>query len=175
MQALNRRQAITGAALTLAGLASRSTVFAQQSAQAMQEKPSADTTKSLTALHLSVPITALPERVYVALLDAKLFAAFSGLPAIIDPAAGGSFSLFSAQILGRNVESVPARRLVQAWRPASWSPGVYSIVRFDFAPAGSGSTLEIDHKGFPAGDYDHLLSGWEEHYAEPLKKYFVKG
>jgi activator of HSP90 ATPase len=113
-----------------------------------------------------------PHRVYEALLDSKQFTAFSGVPGEIHREAGGAFSLFDGQIVGRNVELVPDRRIVQAWRPASWPEGVYSIARFELEAHGSGTRLVFDHTGFPAGLREHLASGWQEHYFGPLKKYF---
>jgi activator of HSP90 ATPase len=178
---LSRRRALGWGAVASVGFVAggmKAAVSQASGAQAvggaMKAVPASAANKDKTALHLSATITASSQRIYEALLDAKIFAAFSGLPAVIDSQAGGAFSLFSGQITGRNVELRPAERIVQAWRPGHWEPGVYSIVRFDFVPAGAGTTLEIDHKGFPAGDFDGLLSGWQEHYAEPLKKYFAR-
>ena len=93
--------------------------------------------------------------------------------AAIDPVPGGAFSMFGGLIAGRNIELVEDRRIVQAWRPTHWDPGVYSIVHFEFKALGANSTLIFDHTGFPAGDYDHLDSGWHEHYWDPLKKFFA--
>jgi activator of HSP90 ATPase len=106
-------------------------------------------------------------------LDSKQFTAFTGLPANIDPTAGGAFTMFGGLIGGRNVELTASTRIVQAWRPSHWEPGVYSIVRFDFKPQGEGTSVGLEHHGFPAGDYEHLYSGCTEHYFEPLKKYFT--
>jgi activator of HSP90 ATPase len=62
---------------------------------------------------------------------AKQFTAFSGAPAEIDREPGGTFSLFGGLIVGRNVELIPKERIVQAWRPADWEAGVYTLVRFE--------------------------------------------
>jgi activator of HSP90 ATPase len=121
---------------------------------------------------MTADISASPDRIFHALLDSKQFAAFSGLAANIDPQEGGAFSVFNGQIGGRNIELVPNKRIVQAWRPTHWEPGVYSIVRFDLQPSGSGTLLTLDHKGFPAGDFDSLSSGWREHYVERLHRFF---
>ena len=129
-----------------------------------QSKPS-------TTIHFEVDYHTKPERIYKALLDAKQFSAFSGLPAQIDAHAGGAFKLFDAQIEGRNVELIVNQRIVQAWRPASWPAGVYSIARFELADQGSGTRIAFDHTGFPEDKMEHLRSGWEEHYWGPLRKY----
>lgn len=124
-----------------------------------------------TTIHFEVDYKAAPERIYRVLLDAKQFQACSGLPAEIDPKVGGWFKLFNAQIEGRNVELVPNQRIVQAWRPAYWPAGVYSIAKFEFAPHDSGTRIIFDHAGFSADLQEHLASGWEEHYWAPLHKY----
>ncbi|MGC2769372.1 MAG: SRPBCC domain-containing protein [Candidatus Acidiferrum sp.] len=95
------------------------------------------------------------------------------MPADIDPKAGGAFSMFGGLIVGRNVELLPNKRIVQAWRPSHWDPGVYSIVRFQLKPQGSGTKVVLDHIGFPQGDYDHLEAGWRAHYSDGLAKYLA--
>jgi activator of HSP90 ATPase len=79
--------------------------------------------------------------------------------------------MFGGQIVGRNVELVPGQRIVQAWRPTHWDPGIYSIAAFVFQPKAGGTLVVLDHKGFPEGDFDHLEWGWHDHYWEPLKKF----
>jgi activator of HSP90 ATPase len=130
-----------------------------------------DSNQSIT-IHQEIDFSASPQRVYEALLDAKQFAAFSGMPAEINREVGGAFSLFKGHIVGRNVELVPNQRIVQAWLTADWPEGAYSIVRFELLTQGSGTHLVFDHIGFPEGLRDHLAEGWEGHYWSLLKKYF---
>jgi activator of HSP90 ATPase len=106
-------------------------------------------------------------------MEAKEFAALTGMPASIDPRPGGSFSTFGGLIEGRNVELIAARRIVQAWRPTHWDAGVYSIVHFELKPTDSGTLVVLDHTGFPEGEFDHLDAGWPIRYWNPLKKYFA--
>jgi activator of HSP90 ATPase len=56
-----------------------------------------------TFLHQEVDFKATPQRIHEILLDSKQFAAFTGMPAEIDPKAGGAFSMFGGLIVGRNV------------------------------------------------------------------------
>ena len=123
-----RRRVAIGIATLLGGLAAGSTAPAQQT---IQEIPATGANKTRTSLHEDINIKASPQRIYDALLDAKQFAAFTGRPAEIDPKAGGAFSLFGGLIAGRNIELVPNQRIVQAWRPTHWAPGIYSIVKFE--------------------------------------------
>ena len=133
--------------------------------------------RTAESIHQEVPIAAAPQRIYSALLDAAQFTrmtVLSGMkdarPATIDRNEGGAFSLFDGVIVGRHVELVPNRRIVQAWRESNWDPGVYSLVKFDLKPQGAGTLIVFDHTGFPMGAAAHLSIGWGEHYWEPLKR-----
>ena len=134
------------------------------SAQAQTEKPG-------TTIHQEVDFKATPARIYEVLLDAKQFSAFSQDAAEIQPQPGAAFRLFGGRIEGRNVELVPNQRIVQAWRPASWPSGVYSIVRFELVARGPGTRIVLDHAGFPEEQWEHLSEGWQFNYWGPLHKY----
>lgn len=168
-----RRQIITGIAAVIGGVAFGSRAIAQAQVPAMQARPANPANQARTSLHDDVEFKASPQRIYAALLDAKQFAAFSGLPAEIDSKEGGAFSLFGGKIVGRNVELVANQRIVQAWRPTHWDAGIYSIARFALKPRDSGSSLAFEHSGFPAGESDSLDRGWHHHYWEPLQKYLA--
>jgi activator of HSP90 ATPase len=167
-----RRSVIAGLVMAIGGLAARSSRAAcpQQQTAAGQ---STGAEGLLTYLHQEVDFHAAPHRIYEALLDAKQFAAFTGMPAQMNREPGGAFSTFGGRIEGRNVELVPDKRVVQAWRPASWDAGVYSIVRFELVARESQTRLVLDHTGFPEGSFRHLNSGWYERYWEPLKKFLA--
>jgi activator of HSP90 ATPase len=163
-----RRQMVLGVALGVASMGL--TAFADD-APPKSPKPSANASR--TSLHQELRFKASPERLYEILLSSQQFTAFSGAPATIDPLVGGAFSLFGGMIVGRNVELVPNQRIVQAWRPANWPPGVYSLVRIELKPEGAQTLLVLDHSGFPAGGVDHLSTGWTEHYWQPLTKFLA--
>jgi activator of HSP90 ATPase len=159
-----QRRRFAGGLLALGGIASTAKAFAQDRKDAVCAR---------TTLSYKVDYKANPKRIYEALLDAKKFAAFTGLPAEIDAREGGWCSLFGGMIVARNVELVPDQRVVQAWRPAQWKPGVFSIVRFEMTSHGAASTLTIEHAGFPEGVADGLDQGWHAHYIDGLEKYFA--
>jgi len=171
VQGPTRRQFGGGLALVLGSIAAG--LDSEAAGQSMQQLPPASPNDPRTSLHQEVELAATASRIEGALLDAKQFAAFTGLAATIDAHEGGAFSLFGGLIVGRNIELVSGQRIVQAWRPTHWNPGVYSIAKFEFRPSGSGTLVVLDHTGFPAGEYDHLSSGWYSHYWDPLKKLFA--
>ena len=77
-------------------------------------------------------------------------------------------SMFGGDIRGLNVELVPGKRVVQAWRSSAWPQGVYSIVRFELAAAGKETKLTFDQAGYPEGAHEMLDGGWHQMYWEPM-------
>ena len=128
------------------------------------------------SIHQEVVFKAARKRVYDALTQEKQFSQVTdfimkGASTQISSDVGGSFSMFGGVILGRHVELVPYERIVQAWREKDWSPGLYSIVRFQLNEHGAETKLVFDHTGFPKGLGAHLAAGWKGHYWEPLEKF----
>lgn len=141
--------------------------------------------RTAEAIHQEVIIKAAASRIYSALTDASQFQKVELLtdamksldlkshPAAISTEPGGAFSLFGNYIVGRQIELVPNQRIVQAWRVASWAPGVYSLVKFEFSEQDSETKITFDHVGFPAGTAEHLAEGWYAHYWDPLRKFLA--
>jgi uncharacterized protein YndB with AHSA1/START domain len=136
--------------------------------------------RAAEAIHQEVIFNASRKRVYEALTDAGQFTKVvelskvpGGPPAVISKEAGGAFSAFGGYITGRHIELVPNERIVQAWRAGSWEAGKYSIARFELKEQGGQTKLVFDHTGFPNGDAEHLLEGWNTNYWEALRKYLA--
>jgi activator of HSP90 ATPase len=173
-----RRQAIAGVAIAFGSLALFSTNAAAQNNNEISH--------TAESIHQEVVFKASRKRIYDALIDEKQFSQVVQLsdamktrmapgarPAQISPEVGGTFATFGGLIVGRHIELVPNERIVQAWRPAYWTPGVYSMVKFEFRDSGAGTKLVLDHKAFPEGDAKSLLDGWNKNYWEPLGKYLA--
>jgi activator of HSP90 ATPase len=167
------------AALTAATCVLQLPVFAQDGQGNISQPPGPAIAVRSNTIHQEVDFDARPEQLYEALLDSKKFSAFtaqstgfSAQSATIDRSVGGAFSLFDGHIVGRNLELVQNQRIVQAWRVVDWPAGVYSIVKFELKPRGSGTHLVFDHTGFPDSLHDPLAAGWQSHYWDLLSKYF---
>jgi activator of HSP90 ATPase len=172
-----RREVITGGAIAVVGVAMRPvTVLADASDEI---------SRTAEAIHQERLFQANRKRTYEALTVTKQFdqvtqlsavmqsAAMSRMrkPTAINPHVGGSFALFGGHIVGRHIELVPNELIVQAWRIGSWDRGTYSIVSFQLTEQGAGTKIIFDHAGFPKGEAEHLASGWQEHYWDPLEKF----
>jgi len=134
------------------------------------------------AIHQEPDFAASAARIYAALLDPRQFdriVALSGvmqamhLPSAssrIDPHVGGAFALFGGYITGRQLELVRNRRIVQAWRAASWAEGIHSVARFELQAHEASCRIVFEHTGIPSDDAQSLAEGWQSHYWEPLRK-----
>lgn len=121
------------------------------------------------AIHQEVDIKGTPQAVYDVLTSSEKFAKMTGgREASISAEEGGAVSLFGGDIQARNVELVPGKRVVQAWRSGAWPEGVYSIVRFELQSNGGGTKLTFDQSGYPDEAHDMLSGGWQQMYWEPM-------
>jgi activator of HSP90 ATPase len=175
VQASTRRKLIVGTAAAVGGLIARPCIWGdvRTDEEKIKEPQSKGVEGLLTYLHQEMEIKASRQRIYDVLLDSKQFAAFTGMPAEINREAGGAFSIFGGLIVGRNVELVARERIVQAWRPADWEAGVYTLVRFELKEWGTQTKIILDHTGFPEGNFRHFDSGWYLRYWEPLRKFLA--
>ena len=122
------------------------------------------------AIHQEITIDAEPDSVYKILTTSKLFAAMTGgRGAEISAKPGGRSTMFGGEIEAVNVETIPGKRLVQAWRAKTWPAGVYSIARFELAKQGKSTKLVFDQAGHPADAEAMLSGGWAKMYWEPMQ------
>jgi activator of HSP90 ATPase len=121
-------------------------------------------------IHQEISFNASPDAVYRALSDSAEHTAFTGEPAQIG-ADGEKWSAYGGKISGRNVELVPGKRIVQAWRAGNWGEGVYSLARFELSSDGKGTKLVFDQSGVPEDARVHIDGGWHKMYWEKLAKH----
>ena len=123
----------------------------------------------------TVTIGAPPKDVYLALVNEKRHASFTGSPAKISDRVGEGFSCYGGYVRGTNLDLVPGSRIVQAWRAKDWAPGAFSIVSFELKRAPGGTTrLSFTHTGVPSNDFRDKTKGWRTHYWKPLKAYLER-
>jgi uncharacterized protein YndB with AHSA1/START domain len=126
-------------------------------------------------IHQEITINASPAAVYAMLTSSDKFAQMTGgRAAEISTEVGGAVSMFGGDIRARNVELVPGKRVVQAWRSSRWPEGVYSIVRFELTPEGEGTTLVFDQSGYPDEAEKMLEGGWSQMYWQPMNAMFAE-
>jgi len=120
-------------------------------------------------IHQEVTIAGSPKSVYDAIMSSDTFTKMTGgRQAKISAEVGGAASMFGGDIQARNVELVPGKRIVQAWRSGGWPEGVYSICKFELTADGDGTKVVFDQAGYPDDAHEMLDGGWHQMYWGPL-------
>ena len=118
----------------------------------------------------SVIFKASPKAVYAVIMDAKKHSAFSGSKVKMDAKVNGKFTAYDGYIEGKNLELIPGKKIVQAWRASDWEEGYYSIVEFTFTAVKNGTKMIFIHKGVPDDQYESIKQGWTDFYWVPMKE-----
>jgi uncharacterized protein YndB with AHSA1/START domain len=117
-----------------------------------------------------VRFKAPPETIYNLLADSHSRTEVTGSKAVMSDKVGGSFSTDAGQVTGVNVDLLPGRRLVQAWRRKDFPEGVYSMAAITLEPTPAGGTeLALTHRGVPKHLLDQIEDYWRLVYWTPLK------
>jgi uncharacterized protein YndB with AHSA1/START domain len=166
------------------------TAWGRAASGATEPAPTRDDgiSRDAAAIHQEVVFQAARERVYRTLTTTEQFdrvirlsaaAAMAEKPGAaathIESGLGSAFTLFGGYVTGRQIELVPAERIVQVWRAASWEPGAFSLVRFVLRDDGTHTRLVFDHRGFPGDQAEHLANGWHLNYWDPMAKVLTQG
>ena len=119
---------------------------------------------------------ATAKAIYEALMDSKKHTEFTGDKAKISAKVGGAVSSFSGYAVGKNIELVPNKKIVQTWRvtDGSWPEGHDSEITFELKKAAKGAEIHFTHRGVPEGRVAEFKEGWKDFYWRPVKKYFKK-
>lgn len=124
-----------------------------------------------------VTLPGTPLDVYEALMTTQGHVGFTGAPARISARVGGSFDAWGGYIHGKNLELVPGKRIVQAWRPSEegWPARHFSKVTYRLAALGKKTRVTFVQTEVPIDHVDHLSRGWKESYWDPLAAYLKEG
>lgn len=114
-------------------------------------------------------IPAPPEEVYQALTNPLTIEMWSGEEATMSTEPGSEFSLWTESIVGKNIEFVENKKIVQQWY---FNQVEESIVTIKLHADGSGTSVELHHTNIPDDDYENITEGWREAYMGSLQEYF---
>ena len=122
-----------------------------------------------------VKFKAPPAVIYDLLADAKKHAAITGRPATISRKIGGAFATSGDEVTGVNVDLVPAKRIVQAWRHRRFPEGVFSMAAVTLTPTRDGGTeLVLTHRGVPKDLIPDTERTWRDRYWSRIKAYLER-
>ena len=122
-----------------------------------------------------VKFNAPPRAIYDLLADSRKRTAFTGKKADISTKVGGTFSSDSGRVTGINVDLVPGRRIVQAWRHDKFPEGIYSMATFTLAATPNGGTaLVLTHRGVPKDLIPETEHAWRDGHWNKIKAYLSR-
>ena len=85
---------------------------------------------------------------------------------------GAKSGLKENDVTGVNLDLVPARRIVQAWRHRRFPEGVFSMAAVTLTPTPDGGTeLVLTHRGVPKDLIPETEQAWRDEYWSRIKAY----
>ena len=125
---------------------------------------------------MAASLPAPPDRLFEMYLDTASHGSITGLPATIEPHAGGIFRAFDGMLSGKILHIEPKSLIVQTWRSANWPlTDMDSVLTLSFWPAEDGARIELVHANVPEEDFAGVSQGWEKYYWTPWRACLTAG
>lgn len=117
-----------------------------------------------------------PKAVYDALMDSKTHAAITGGGAKISRKIGGAVSAYDGYAIGKNIELIEGKKIVQTWRAVddTWPEDHDSEIIFELKKSAKGTEINFTHKNVPADRVAEFKKGWIDFYWNPMKEFWGK-
>jgi uncharacterized protein YndB with AHSA1/START domain len=115
-------------------------------------------------------IPAPPEDVYKALTHPATLQLWTGEKAEMSTEAGSEFSLWDGSIVGKNLEFIEDKKIVQQWYFGDQPEE--SIVTLVLHPHKHGTSVEVRHTNIPDRDYNDIVEGWNDSYFASLLEFY---
>ena len=107
---------------------------------------------------------------YTTLTNPSTIQLWTGEPAEMSTVPGSDFSLWSGSIVGKNLEFIENRQIVQEWYFGDQEE--QSVVTIKLHPDKQGTSLELRHTNIPDEDYEDVVEGWNINYTGSLTDFF---
>ena len=123
---------------------------------------------------LKVKFEASAKKIYSAWLNSEGHTNMTGGEATISDNVGDSFTAWDGYIVGKNIALEPNKRIVQSWRTSEFEKNEEdSELEILLNKVDGHTELTLIHKNIPESG-EHYKKGWDNHYFQPMKKYFSK-
>jgi activator of HSP90 ATPase len=124
----------------------------------------------MQSLNRTYKIKAEPVDVFNAVTNAVAIELWSGYKAKIEPVEGAEFELFDGDIIGKILEIIPDKKLVQEWYFGDQTER--SVVTIQFRQKGSSTIVELNHINIPDDEFDNISEGWEKYFWGAVQAFF---
>jgi activator of HSP90 ATPase len=115
-------------------------------------------------------IPATPAEVYQAITNPISIQLWTGEEAQMSTEPGSEFSLWEGSIVGRNIEFIEDKKIVQQWYFGDQVEE--SIVTIILHPDKHGTSAELRHTNIPDGDFKDITEGWDTAYFGSIIDFF---
>ena len=115
-------------------------------------------------------IETTPDEVYNALTNPLAIKLWTGEEADMSTEPGSEFSMWDESIVGKNLEFVENKKIVQQWYfDGQEEPSIVTILLHAHR---QGTSVELKHTNIPDEEYDNFVEGWDESYFASLMEFF---
>ena len=121
---------------------------------------------------LKTKIKATAKQIYKSWLSTQGHTKMTGSTAFISDRVGDKFTVGDGFIKGDNLVLEPYSRIVQSWRSTDFKDDEEdSQIEITLLETDDETELTLTHRNVPE-EGTYYIEGWEEHYFQPMKKYF---
>ena len=121
---------------------------------------------------VTTKIKASAKQIYKSWLSTQGHTKMTGGTAYVSDKIGDKFTAWDGYINGRNLVLEPYSKIIQSWRSSNFeNQEEDSQIEVSLSENGDETTLTLTHSKVPESG-EHYIKGWDEHYFEPMKKYF---
>ena len=115
-------------------------------------------------------LTAEPKDIYNAITNETMLEIWTGEPATMKEVPGSEFSLWDGSIVGKNIEFIKDKKIVQQWYFEGEE--IESVVMLNLHFHKKGTSVELVHTNIPEDAYENIKLGWETEYFAALSELF---
>lgn len=116
-------------------------------------------------------VPAEPVEVYAALTNPATLELWTGSPAEMSTEPGSEFSIMDDSIVGKNIEFVEGKKIVQQWYfEEDEEPSIVTILLHEHK---NGTSAEVRHTNIPDSEYDDIVEGWGDVYFGGLANFYL--
>ena len=113
-----------------------------------------------------------PETLYNMFLNGKYHSAITGGEAKISAKEGTSFSVYDGYAVGKNLQLIKDKLIIQSWFAADWSErDLDSTLILLMEEKGKDTIINMTHANIPNAHVKGVKKGWTDFYWKPWKKY----
>ena len=129
----------------------------------------------MDSFEISCDLPGSSSLLYYAWLDSESHSAFTGGVAAIESLLGSRFTTWDGYITGSILELSEGKRILMRWRTNEFPENADdSRLEINFENIEGGCRLNLKHSNIPEGQGEQYKSGWDEHYFQPMLKFFSK-